>query len=298
MSKIVVLQGAPASGKSTWAKDFVKNRKDWVIVSRDEIREATGKYWVPERENYISEVEEFQIRSAIKNSLNVIIDATNLNSKTIEKWKNLAEELYIEIEFKPFYIDFKTALERDIGRPRSVGKKVLEGFFLRYFPEELEKYYTDNRKILEKDPSKKDCIIVDLDGTVCIHCGRNPYDLTRVSEDKPNIPLIELLYLLNTYYEILFVSGREGTVQCYQDSFNWLKSNFRTDEPLENHKSWSLIMRNPHDFRPDEVIKEEIYHNCIEPSYNVISVFDDRDKVVKMWRDLGLLCNQVYYGDF
>ena len=39
MSKIIVLQGPPACGKSTWAKEYVKDKKDWVIVSRDEIRE-------------------------------------------------------------------------------------------------------------------------------------------------------------------------------------------------------------------------------------------------------------------
>ena len=110
-NKLLVLRGAPASGKSTWAKEFV-----------------------PSREDYISDVEEFQIRSAIKNNLNVIIDATNLNPKTQEKWKNLAKEVDAEIDFKDFFIDFKTALERDNNRTRKVGKKVLEGFFSRYFP--------------------------------------------------------------------------------------------------------------------------------------------------------------------
>lgn len=42
--KILVLQGPPASGKSTFAKEFVKDKPDWIIVSRDEIREGTGKY--------------------------------------------------------------------------------------------------------------------------------------------------------------------------------------------------------------------------------------------------------------
>lgn len=50
MSKMIVLQGCPASGKSTWAKEFIKDKPNWVIVSRDEIREGTGKYWVPSRE--------------------------------------------------------------------------------------------------------------------------------------------------------------------------------------------------------------------------------------------------------
>lgn len=47
INSIVVLQGVPASGKTSWAKEFVKNKKDWVIVSRDSIRESRGDYWIP-----------------------------------------------------------------------------------------------------------------------------------------------------------------------------------------------------------------------------------------------------------
>lgn len=42
--KILVLQGVPASGKFTWAKEFVSSRLGWVIISRDSIRESTGNY--------------------------------------------------------------------------------------------------------------------------------------------------------------------------------------------------------------------------------------------------------------
>ena len=57
-------------------------------------------------------------------------------------------------------------------------------------------------------------------------------------------------------------------------------------------------MREEKDHRPDDIVKEEIYHKYIEDKYNIVCVFDDRDKVVKMWREQGLLCNQVYYGNF
>ena len=286
---IIVLTGVPASGKSTWAKEYASEHLDTVIVSRDEIRQATGKYWVPDRENYISEVEEFQIRSAIKNNLNVIIDATNLNPKTVEKWNNLAVELNQKIEFKPFFIDFKTALERDQSRSRQVGKKVLISFFSKYFPEELINYYKDTRTFVSYDESKKDCILVDIDGTVAIHQGRSPYDLSKVSEDLPNVPLFKILKSLNNQgYPIIFVSGREDI--CRKDTETWLNQNF---------PDWDqLLMRKKDDFRKDCIVKEEIYHTLIEPKYNVIAVFDDRNQCVDMWRKLGLLCNQVYYGDF
>jgi hypothetical protein len=31
---------------------------------------------------------------------------------------------------------------------------------------------------------------------------------------------------------------------------------------------------------------------------DVVAVFDDRDKVVNMWRENGLTCMQVAYGNF
>ena len=226
--KILVLQGVPASGKSTFARSLALKNKSYVIVSRDAIREARGEYWIPEHEDYISDIEEFEIRSAIKHSLNPIIDATNLNPKTITKWKNLAKELNVNIEFKMFEIDFATALERDNKRERSVGKKVLERFFRDYFPNQLKAYYTDDRlkePFYSYNDEKEDCIIVDLDGTVCLHNGRSPYDLTRVSEDIPNYPLVRFLQELICNKHIIFLSGREGTDQCRQDTINWLTEN-------------------------------------------------------------------------
>ena len=296
--KILVLQGVPASGKSTFARSLVLKDKSYVIVSRDAIREARGEYWIPEHEDYISDIEEFEIRSAIKHNLNPIIDATNLNPKTIAKWKNLAEELNVNIEFKMFEIDFATALERDGKRERSVGKKVLERFFRDYFPNQLKAYYTDDRlkePFYSYNDEKEDCIIVDLDGTVCLHNGRSPYDLTRISEDIPNYPLVRFLQELICNKHIIFLSGREGTDQCKQDTINWLTENICSSD--FGYK-WELLMRDKNNFEPDEIIKERIFHKEIEPKYSVLAIFDDRDKVVKMWRSLGLLCNQVYWGNF
>lgn len=293
-TKILVLQGAPASGKSTYARELSNKDKSYVIVSRDEIRAARGQYWIPDQEDYISDIEEFEIRSAIKHGLNPIIDATNLNPKTIAKWKILAEELDVDIEFKMFEIDFATALERDKQRERAVGRKVLERFFNNYFPDKLKDYYTDDRLKIPFYPindEKDDCIIVDLDGTVCLHNGRNAYDLSKVSEDVPNIPLIQFLWALISNTHIIFLSGREGTDQCKQDTFDWLVKNFCAPSFA---CGWDLIMRDKGNFEHDEIIKERIFHKEIEPKYNVLAVFDDRDKVVKMWRSLGLLCNQVY----
>ena len=272
MSKILVLQGCPCSGKTSFAREFIKGKQDWVIVNRDSLREGRGDYWVPSQEDYISDLEEFSVRSAIKRGYNVIIDATNLNPKTIEKWSKLAKETKSSIEYREFYIPFKEALECDKNRERSVGEKVLKNFYLKYYPDKYAEEISDKRYILEQNKSFPKCIIVDIDGTVAIHQGRSPYDLSKVLEDKPNDPLIDLLRVLSGSVDIIFFSGREGTKQCVEDTAKWINDNINIP--------YQLYMRKEKDYRPDEVIKEELYNEIIKNNYYCIAIFDDRQKVV------------------
>lgn len=290
MSKLLVLCGPPAAGKSTYAREFIKGKTDWVIVNRDSIREGRGDYWVPSQEDYISDLEEFSVRAAIKREYNVIIDATNLNPKTQEKWRNIAEETKSSIEFKEFYIPFKEALERDSKRERSVGRKVLINFYRKYYPDRYFDEMKDNRFILNQDWTLPSCIICDLDGTISLHNGRSAFDYSKICTDKPNEPLVNLLKILNNEIDVIFFSGREGTKECREETENWLNSHVCIP-----HK---LYMRSEKDYRSDEIIKEELYNKYIKDKYYCIAIFDDRDRVVKKWRELGLLCCQVYYGDF
>jgi hypothetical protein len=46
------------------------------------------------------------------------------------------------------------------------------------------------------------------------------------------------------------------------------------------------------------VVKLEIFDREIRERYYVVGVFDDRNKVVSMWRSLGLTVYQVADGDF
>ena len=48
---------------------------------------------------------------------------------------------------------------------------------------------------------------------------------------------------------------------------------------------------------PDEKLKKSWLTDLTKPD-RVMCVFDDRDKVVKMWRDNGLTCFQVAEGAF
>ena len=143
VQKVTILQGLPASGKSTWArKQVLKNPTKVVIVNRDSIREGLGKYWVPERESLVTLIEHDMIKNALIKEYDIIIDATNFNSKYLKDIINIIEDaehayrLIVNIEIKRFDISLNKAIFRDWLRGlkggRKVGSKVIKSFYERY----------------------------------------------------------------------------------------------------------------------------------------------------------------------
>lgn len=307
MKKMIVLQGPPACGKSTKAKELLNQYgvDKAVIVCRDSIRESCGEYWVPSREDYISDVEEFTVKNALARDLIPIIDATNLNPKTIDKWKKLAEDYKVEIEWIEVVVSYQEALKRDSNpdRKRPVGKKVLRTFYHRYYPE-LIGPMTDERYMLDWDASKRKAIIVDIDGTLALRNNRSPFDYDKACGDTADFRMCRIIKSLiesDENYEVFFLTGREDTGECRRITAEWIHNHVY---PKQGHNgflpkdNWTLLMRPEGEHLPDEVIKKKIWEEKIKPWYDVVAVFDDRDRVVKMWRNEGLLCLQPYYGDF
>lgn len=52
------------------------------------------------------------------------------------------------------------------------------------------------------------------------------------------------------------------------------------------------------DSRKDDIVKTELLAQARADGYDPTLVFDDRDQVVKMWRENGTMCVQVAEGDF
>lgn len=61
---------------------------------------------------------------------------------------------------------------------------------------------------------------------------------------------------------------------------------------------WALFMRRTGDTRKDNIIKREIFNEHIRGKYNVLFVLDDRSRVVREWRAMGLTVFQVAEGNF
>jgi hypothetical protein len=149
---------------------------------------------------------------------------------------------------------------------------------------------------LTPNPELPSAIICDLDGTLALFDGqRSPYDASTCELDRLNTPIVRILeafdYLKSEYVEhteFLYVSGRKA--QYRAATVRWMKRHYCPEGEL-----W---MRADNDNRDDRIVKYEIFDQHIRPRFNVLFVLDDRDKVVKMWREIGLTCLQVAEGAF
>ncbi len=165
------------------------------------------------------------------------------------------------------------------------------------------KFLANNlRTYMSQDKNKPVAFIVDIDGTVALMDNRNPFDEKLWHTDKPNQPIIDLIDFLaiglHSHYgyspRILFVSGREGGKENVERIEEWMEIHLQM-QPIE----YELFTRAMGDQRSDVIIKRELFEAHIEGKYNVLWVFDDRDSVVKFWRDdMKLPTLQVHWGDF
>ena len=64
----------------------------------------------------------------------------------------------------------------------------------------------------------------------------------------------------------------------------------------DGHKG--VFLRPDGDFTPDDVFKSELADKFIDMGGKIDLIFDDRQKVVNMWRDKGFTVVQVADGDF
>ncbi len=131
-------------------------------------------------------------------------------------------------------------------------------------------------------------VLVDLDGTLASmqwrvhHVTRPRRDwkafFAGMEADTPVPWVVDLLRADHGDTAKLVLSGRPDD---YRDACRrWLE---RHEVPYDE-----LILRSAGDFRPDHVVKAELFERNIAPRYEVAVVLDDRPSVVAMWRRRGL----------
>ena len=131
-------------------------------------------------------------------------------------------------------------------------------------------------------------ILCDIDGTLALGVDRSPYDFTKCRHDLINKPVLSVLRKYIDTTAVILITAREW--KYHELTQDWL---FWHDVPYDN-----LIMRPDNNKTGDDLLKKHLYEVHVKGKYNILFVLDDRDRVVKMWREEGLACFQVNYGDF
>lgn len=299
MKQVIILQGLPASGKSTWAKEQVeKHPNRYKRINKDELRTMldAGKYSTG-NEDFVLAARDVLITLALGEGKHVIVDDTNLHPKhearirSLVSSHNKATGDSVSVSVKNFPISLEDAIRRDLQRPNSVGERVIRKMY--------DEFLKPKSVPLVQDKSLPHAIIVDIDGTVALKGERSPFDWGNVHKDTPNEPVVRMVESLasTTETEWLFVSGRDEV--CRDETIAWLQQYLpHAAGVVGTTPKCKLWMRPKQDMRKDVVVKREIYDQHIAGKYYVTFVLDDRNQVVEMWRELGLTCLQVADGDF
>lgn len=150
---------------------------------------------------------------------------------------------------------------------------------------------------------KTQTVIFDLDGTLALIDKRRKladkgngkidwkvfFSPENIQLDEPNIPVIKTFQAMKQAgFRVGILSGRDAI--SMDETIIWLKENgvefdFLKMRPMGSHT-------------PDDVLKKQWLDELIVEGHEVMCVFDDRDKVVKMWRENGIPCFQVAEGKF
>ena len=303
MSKLLILVGAPGSGKSTFARYFLRTEDNWIRVNRDDFRlmQFGDSLMIPFYEERISKMVEASVLTLLKSDTNVIIDATNTSLRTIQDMIHTYTE-YADISFKVFDLPVDELVKRCDKRYEETGKFIsksvvernvanlkhtLEKFDFTPIPRKVQVATTS---YATQDKNLPKAVICDLDGTLSLLNGRDPYNAATCDNDLLNEPVAAALKMAKQQgYQVILLSGRE-------DKFREPTVRF-----LDKHQIGYdlLLMRTSNDFRKDNIIKRELFEGEIQGKYFVEFLLDDRNQVVDMWRkDLHLPCFQVNYGDF
>jgi predicted kinase len=308
-TKLIITRGLPGSGKTTKAKAWVEeDRAHRIRVNRDDIRGMfdDGRFVKGVTEPRVIMARDALIIRGLQKGLDVVCDDTNLPQRTARDLAKLATICKAEFEVWDLTdVNIQICIDRDSARridmgegKEPVGEDVIREHWRKFIhgkpfplpmPEETEEVL-DSREYTP-DESLPKAVIVDIDGTLALHGARSPFDETRVHEDRPNpFPIMVAKSLWEHGYTLVIMSGR--TRGCYEDTVEWLENNLGV--PFKGP-----FMREIGDGRKDMVAKLELFNEHVRNNYNVVGTLDDRDQVVKMWREvLGITCMQVAPGNF
>lgn len=299
---VIILKGLPGSGKSTWARQMLNDYPgQYKRINKDDLRAMLdNSRWSKHNEKFVLNLRNHIILEALSDGRSVIVDDTNLSSRhektikqLISKWnKDNQDNVEVQIVDQFLSIPLDKCIENDLKRPNSVGEKVIRDMYIKFLASQ------ENIVPMVQDPALPHAIICDLDGTLCIHNNRSPFEYHKCDTDLLNENVSNLLFdflRCGDRRSILFFSGREdsedGTI--FTKTLSWIKINL----PWLKESEFSLHLRSHGDRRADYIVKKEMFENYVRNKYFVTCILDDRPQVIReCWHKLGLFVFNCQQG--
>lgn len=125
--RLIMLVGVPASGKSTWAQEYINKHSDVRYISSDSIREFEfGDVTDMSHNRQIFLMMKQSMSASLKRGQDVILDATFIKKAERAGYIKEAKQLGAEVFAYFFKTDLESAIKRNTERERFVPVKVIE----------------------------------------------------------------------------------------------------------------------------------------------------------------------------
>ncbi|MFE0188505.1 AAA family ATPase [Streptomyces sp. NPDC058989] len=303
MPEVHVMTGLPASGKTTAARRLQAESEGRMRrVNLDDLRTMLD-IPAPERRSYAHEqtvlaIQDAAVRAAVDDGFDVVVDNTHLTPHIPKRLKAAVagQAAFVVHDFTD--VPVEECIRRDAERDRTAGEDIIRLLADKHAKARqggwrlTAEWLNDEVPVAPyaADPALPAAVLCDIDGTLAIRGDRGPYDFSRCGEDLLNVSVRDALRSFRRADDdvVVLLSGRGE--EHRERTEEWLR---RHDVPYDE-----LWMRAAGDGRRDDVVKAELFDRHVRHRFAVRVSLDDRDRVVAVWRRMGLPTWQVNYGNF
>ncbi|MFC8917817.1 AAA family ATPase [Streptomyces sp. NPDC047821] len=303
MPVVHVMTGLPASGKTTEARRLqAESGGRMRRVNLDDLRTMldlpTGERNSHAHEQTVLAIQDAAVRAAVDDGFDVVVDNTHLTPHIPKRIKAAVagEATFVVHDFTGVAVE--ECIRRDGARERPVGEEIIRLLADKHTKARkggwrlTAEWFDDQPPVAAyvPDPALPSAVMCDIDGTLALRGNRGPFDFTRCDEDLLNVSVRQALHSFRRADGdvIVLLSGRGEEHRAMTEE--WLR---RHEVPYDE-----LWMRAAGDHRRDDVVKAELFDRHVRDRFAVRVSLDDRDRVVAVWRRMGLPTWQVNYGNF